>query len=209
MAFGLARGRAIALIWLVASVGYTGFMIVDGYSFGERYYPIPAASLPFSLGAVAYHYGLQFANTRPMHATLGLAIFAFSGLFSNDLWSVPRLEGFYASLAAAALAQALLLGLSPERVPKAFVRLDSVLGDLAYPIFLAHYLIGSAVACAFAAAGADPWGLIPFAVAFVVMHAVAFGVHQLVERPIATYRDRVREVDAGDAGSRRAVGIEG
>jgi len=196
MALGLSRGKTISVAWLAGSLVYTVYMAAADYPFEDRYYPVAAASLPFSLGAVVYHFGLGFRNTRPVWALLALGVFLFNGLFTNSLWPDPRFEGFYASLLAALVAQVALLGLARSRMPGAVRQLDDFLGDLAYPIFLGHYLVGAAVSLIFARLGADLWGPVQFLVAFFLLHAFALGLHLSVERPVTIYRDRVRHVEA-------------
>ena len=52
----LGRNPYIAISWFLVSVVWVCFSIYSGEEFGSRYFSIAAASLPFSMGAVFFHY---------------------------------------------------------------------------------------------------------------------------------------------------------
>jgi len=144
MGLGLGRNRRIAIAWTLASVAYHVYLGVSGADWSERYSPIPAASLPFSVGALLYHYREEVGTRlRHAHGFLAVAIVIWS---INLIWS-PLAMGsvlgpgrFYLNIVCVfAIAAALCMRRSENPTLR---RLDQRLGDLAYPIYLIHMQVG-------------------------------------------------------------------
>lgn len=57
---GLSRNKRIVLIWFVASAIYHFAVLIFQLDYRHRYFTVFAASLPFSTGALIYHYRLEF-----------------------------------------------------------------------------------------------------------------------------------------------------
>lgn len=133
----LARTAPIALLWFAGSLGYTGYMVWNGAEFGDRYYPVAAASLFFSAGASIYHLREQLRGVRLDRNVAGLllAVFCVSPLVVDALGGDRFMEGFYGAFL---LFLILLIAASNNTV--FFARpVDRYLGELAYPLFLSHY----------------------------------------------------------------------
>jgi len=56
IAFGISRNIKITALWFLASLSYTIYLIYGNASFSYRYFTIPAASLPFSIGSIIFLY---------------------------------------------------------------------------------------------------------------------------------------------------------
>ncbi len=185
-----ARTRAMTLLWLAASLVYTVY-IFDA-PFLDRYYAVPAGSLPFSLGAAIYHFAprLKRPGRHVAAAVLFLTVVLVTSL------AVPievSLRGhFYLSMPFTAY---LVMALSQVEVNQAVRRLDTFFGEIAYPVFLCHSVVGSLIAIAFDLTRS---GLL-FLVSMPIVVIVSIAIHHLVEKPIMPLRDLLRHRAAAAA----------
>jgi peptidoglycan/LPS O-acetylase OafA/YrhL len=179
----------IALAWLAISLAYTAWLIASAAGFNPRYYPVEAASLPFSLGVCLAHLRVRW-HWR-IHLPIGALAFSAITLLSPRC-CVPMFGwGLYAALAAAAyLTVSLSQSAVRDAAPTWLRRLDRVLGDLAYPIFLVHLAAGVLTATTLGLPTKPSFVL--FGAALPVVHLAAFLIHRGVERPIERFRARVR-----------------
>jgi peptidoglycan/LPS O-acetylase OafA/YrhL len=203
MALLLSRHRRIVLAWFLASLAWTIWALASGKGIDVRYPLVEAASLPFSAGALVYAYAPRMGWR--WHGPLAAGLFLANAVLANR-WPDRYSWGFYVSLCLAVYAVAALRGLDARALPERWVRIDRVLGNLAYPIFLVHWL----VACVLAgttgivtnANGAQFWaGLVP-------VHLAAWALWRWVDVPINRLRDRVRSGarDGLDGASERPSG---
>lgn len=191
--FGLVRHWSVTALWLAASLGIAVWLLVHGASFGRRYYPPEAASLFFAAGALVYFLrargGLRWARAA------GPLIAAFVALpLVGDRIGLPHTgAGFYLSGVLAVAILGALLDAGPPRAPR-LRSADRLLGDLAYPVFLLHYL-GGALAGAVLGAGYAPFGAGVFAASLAVTLGFALALHAGIIAPI----DRLRALVRADA----------
>ena len=201
MALGLGRGPRIARVWFVASVGFVGWAAVTGASWPERFLPLQAASLPFSLGALLYHYQDRLPRMGFGHVALAAALFVGNLVFAVHIAvsMQARFLPFYLSVATSVYLIAALRQVDPGRLPAALRRADRGLGDLSYPVFLAHWLAAALVSLA-GLPGGSGLGPTLFAYTAVVVIGLAWGIHGAVEVPLVWLRDRLRaRAKAGSA----------
>jgi peptidoglycan/LPS O-acetylase OafA/YrhL len=189
----LARSRATTIIWLVASLAYVVHAVRSGALPSERYFPIAAASLPFSIGSLIYWLRGHLPSVGGGAAAAVCALFAAHLLCASMLWhAVLRvvMQGFYVSLGLAALATFALQGADAWRCPQWLRRADAFLGDLTYPLFVCHFHVGALVWWLFPA-GRDP-RLRFYALALVASTIIAWLMHTAIERPLARLRSTLR-----------------
>jgi peptidoglycan/LPS O-acetylase OafA/YrhL len=185
----LARNRVLTVLW------FAGALIYASYAFGggvwARYHAPIAAALPFSIGAMIYHFPTQSGRASASLAAIGSALFAAIILTALAVdYGVRMNLHFYLAYVAAAL---MVAGLGPVRAPnEPLRRLDARLGDLAYPIFLVHFTIGAALAIALELPRSPQLALLALPVA--VLAAVV--LHRYVERPVGVLRRAIRETPA-------------
>ncbi|MEN8183509.1 MAG: acyltransferase [Myxococcota bacterium] len=201
MALGLAR-RRLALPWFGASVAYTLYLVATGESFNARYSNLAAASLPYSTGALLYHYRepLRRVLSGPGHAPVALGLFLANAAFGRWFFNV-FVSGFYLSLACTAYAVVSLGALDPRRLPRWLRKLDEFLGDLSYPVFLCHWSMAVVVASLGLAeerGAALFWGSLP------LVNLCAWGIHRGVEQPLNRLRAQIRRRAPGPARDTRA-----
>ena len=200
MAVGLARGLRATLLWYAASLGYTLFFVLSGAPFDERYYTVQAASLPFALGALAYH--LRPRLTWRRHLPLAATLFALNWGVAHLFGKIGTDYGMYLSLLVSVYLVAVLRS-PPAGVPSWLTRADRWLGNLSYPIFLLHWPIAVAVAVDQGLAPRPSWDL--FLAALPPVHAAALALWLAVEWPLSRLRSRVRgrSVETADLGQGR------
>lgn len=120
---GISKNSKWTIIWFLGSVCYTLFLLWSGADWSQRYFTIPAASLPFSLGALIFHFKDQ-VHEIPKINTNGFSFFLFlmicvnfclsyiveKFIFSSYIFGV----GFYVNLALMSLLIVSLLGAKPN-----------------------------------------------------------------------------------------------
>lgn len=210
MGLVLGRGRWIAVGWLALSVAYTAHLVWTDAFWPLRYTPLGAASLPFSLGAAAYHWReplgrlldawvarfatwLRAAESR-VRGGLALVVgglFLINAIAADEIWADPMGVGFYVSLGLTVWLVPCLASLRVDELPSPVVALDRFLGSLSYPVFLCHWLAATVVAWALFESRVPAGGAL-FWTSLLVVNGLAFGIHALIERPVERFRRAIR-----------------
>lgn len=187
----VARREAFAWAVAVAAAGYHVFSLWRGDELAARYFPFHAALLPFALGALIYFYTKPAAGRlSPRTALLLCAPALFNCIVAGLLGGfqpTPLFEAsFYLNLVFQCLAVAAL-----SLVPSApSWRFDKLTGDLSYPVFLCHWLVGYVIAVTFFP---GQWRSIPLMIATLVLSTVvAYFVCELQNAVIEPLRSRTR-----------------
>lgn len=139
---GVSRSRRSTLIWLAIGAVYVGATFVLEFGHESRYSYIPAASLPFSIGALLFHYKNQTARIAafvPGHALAWLPLYLILALLAqyNQRAFIEPL--FFANIALHAL---IITKLRDTARNGWMFRVDKPIGDLSYPVYLGHYQAG-------------------------------------------------------------------
>jgi peptidoglycan/LPS O-acetylase OafA/YrhL len=185
----LGRGPRIALVWLAVAIGWHVHLGLDGAPWTARYFPVQAASLPFALGAVIYHYRGRISarlgrRWLPLAVVLGAWVLNFTSTPGSPM-DAPR---FYANCALSAALVALLA--TPPDAMQRGRRLDAWLGDLSYPIYLVHILVGFVVGATLVGTGARGPKL--FWMSLPIVIAVAWAIHAALDPWLEDRRSRVK-----------------
>ncbi|MEP4146698.1 MAG: acyltransferase [Halioglobus sp.] len=192
MGLGLSRNRMTVTVWFLVSLGYTVWLNVQEAPFGDRYSAYAAASLPFSMGAMVYmyrHFLLRYL-CLPWTWAVALWLLALVGVRLEWLGD-PRGVGFYLLLLLSALLLISINKLDPGTLPTWWLRVDQMLGNLAYPIFLCHWQVAAVVRyVVFDSEKPDGGGLWLVSIGFI--HLLGFLVYYLVDRNVNRVRDKVR-----------------
>jgi peptidoglycan/LPS O-acetylase OafA/YrhL len=210
---GLSRSKFISCIWLAVSVGYHAVAVYLGFSFGERYFPVYAASLPFATGAVIFHFQSKLTaifSLRNASVDQYLPGFVFAALLANwfagyilhEFRGVP----FYLNFLLCALMVVLLRtrALLPA-IPKSF---DQVAGDLSYPIYLIHLQAGMIVFTGLVYGGINlgRTGPLILIASTPLVFLMAWALTAAVEKPTDKIREIIKRantpVGAGAAGKK-------
>jgi len=186
----LVRHWTVTALWLAASVAITAVLVGQGAPFGRRYYPADAASLFFATGSLVWLLRTAF-GLRWIRGAAPLAAAFLALPLVGDRIGLPRTgAGFYLSGALAFFLLNALLNQGPPSSPR-LRSLDRLLGDLAYPVFLLHFL-GGAIAGHVLGAGFAPFGAGVFAASLALTLALALGLHFGLGVQIDRYRAAVR-----------------
>jgi peptidoglycan/LPS O-acetylase OafA/YrhL len=198
IALGLGRSKVTAIAWAGTSILLTVWWLVTGVPYAERYPTLLAASLPFSLGSLVYHYrhGLQ-GLARPV-----LFLCIVSGYLSNLAFAekLGYSEGtsFYLSLCFSALLVAALTSVT-SRCPRMLL-FDQILGNLSYPVYLLHWQAATIV---WAVTGASPRSVGLLLTTIPVVLTLATLLHVIVESRFDKLRSGIknRAVDRSSGAS--------
>ncbi len=176
----------LAAAMLAASSGYHAHAIMTGMPWGVRYFPIAAAALPFSIGAAIFFSKSLIARGRGWLIGIGGTTW-IANLGGMDTSTAAGLTitfgpGFYINLFSLAT---LIAGLAT--LPR--LAFDDYLGDLSYPLFLLHWLVGFLTTLLF---GLAPHGAIAFAVSLPVALAAAVALNQLLQATIDPLQIKIR-----------------
>jgi len=194
---GLSRSRRIVLIWFSVSVVSTVYMVASDASWGQRYFTIQAASLPFSTGAVIYHWReelsekLGFLVTNSVVPAL-MMVLILGNWAVGDYLGTQRHWNFYINYALCCLMIPVLF----RRTELTCIsrQFDSWLGDLSYPIYLVHAPLGFMLLYGWKQLGLDidgP-GYLMFVISVMPLVGVAWLMSVGVERPIEWVRSAVK-----------------
>lgn len=131
----------MVFLWFTASLIYTGYMVINEFPLDLRYFPLQSASLPFSVGAMIYHFreNLQIIPIKAVFLAIILSI--INAFFAKIIWNNYALEGFYVALFLNAFIVACLGRVNKFEIAPWLRRIDKFLGKLSYPIFLIHWNI--------------------------------------------------------------------
>lgn len=193
----IGRSRLLCFVWFVLSAQIVVALFVTAPATLAVAGAPPVASLAFASGAMVHHYGHRLAW---IGAREGIAAAALLMLFCYfcDLASETWYRQYAATIAAAiaTVATAGLRHLRPMPVGAGriafgrvdFGRLDRVLGDLSYPFFLLHHLVGLVVSILTGLT--RDWPL--FLVAASLSLLLSWGTRRYVEMPVEALRSALR-----------------
>ena len=187
----LARQRHIILLWFLTSISYTIYMITTGTGFPDRYFPIEAASLPFSIGSLIYHYRNHFNYIPKWAAFIIMSMFILNAIVARYLWNDVRFQGFYVSIILSALLLISLINIKKNNVPFWFYRFDKFLGNMSYPIFLLHWHVATLVSWSIFAGDKIRGGDV-FFIAFIFTNILAYLMNYILDNRVNKIRDKIR-----------------
>lgn len=178
----IARSFDRVRIWFHLSIGIAvmiAALTIEGSLIKPTFGNVVAASVPFSFGSYIWHtrkdvpasaYRIMFA------AVLLSGSLAFPVLAPEIQYTVAE---WLSLLATTCFGGVLVLELSRIKVEGWGKRIDGFLGDLSYPIYLSHMLIGSLVGLALSGV--------------VLTHLFSLGIRWYVEQPLENIRRKIRD----------------
>jgi len=193
---GLSRTKLLALVWLGVAVFYHVYVTAAGWGPSNIYFPISAAALPFSIGALIFLYRDRLLSAWPQLKQwrtphlLFMLIIANGALGTGFLF--PERVNFYLNVALNAL---LILSLSTRQsLMGVSRRTDRLLGDFSYPIYLIHYQIALIVLASLSAFGLQlaRGDNVLAVLTLPLLILMAWVLSTLVERPIDKLRKKIR-----------------
>jgi len=201
----LVRDFKIVIIWFLFSILVVVYLIAHDATFDTFYTGLLSSSLAFSLGSLVYFLNGRY-KLKSYHLIISVIGFCFHLVFAQYIWAFPNAESALASLYYTesfglygnifwggyimyAIASSSFFGRPKNRLSK----IDRFLGDMAYGIFLSHWIAIGIVKYVLGAIG-NEISLIIFTVfTIILMHFITFVLFNLVENPInKRFRDKIR-----------------
>lgn len=187
---GAAAGFVVGLIYHVAH-------LAAGDAFAQRYFTIESALLSFGFGALLFFAparGLIARDRRFALLALGLwaANFFAAGLIVPQIFAEGL--GYYLNIA---LAGAVIIS-QPAFAPGPWLRrIDRILGELSYPVFLVQWIGGFAAYRMIGETELRGWEVALAAAPLILIMAIALAL--LNRRFVEPLRARVRASEPGRA----------
>lgn len=187
---GISRGARGALVWWIASAAYTAYLVASGATFGDRYTPPAAASLFFSTGAVVYHCLKSWpaVPVRMVAWWLMVALFCLWPLAAGAIGWDPHMIGFYGAYLLFVPLFAWTAGAARTKSDSA---VDRFLGDLAYPVFLGHF-VAAGFANVLSGNRLQFQGFAHFLLSLLLCLALAALMARSLDAGVERLRDRIR-----------------
>lgn len=192
MAGFLVRSNQVVHIWFAVGLASTIYMVAANFSWQDRYYTLVASSLPFSIGALLYIYRRKLSFLDKKILAVGVPFMYFThAILANALYGRgPEAMGigFYISLCLAAISIAVLSSFRVEWESYQLGKWDRAIGDLTYPLFLTHVIVGMLVSSWL---GLDKgWAL--FVVTLILSSGLSWLMHGTIERKVEKARLYIR-----------------
>ena len=194
----LVRQRSRVIVWFVLSVLYVVYLGVTDRPFVDRYTTVLGSSIAFSLGALIYYARTEF-TIGAWHVPLAALLFSAHTLFASQVWEFggetniflivgqSMTYGLYVNLF---LGSYLLYAIICAQEQGRLKAIGKVLGDIAYAIFLLHWLVAVVLIEMGIPFEDKPYFLL---LSFFLLNVVAIALYQLVEKPVNLhFRDRIR-----------------
>ncbi len=193
---GVSRSKTVTCCWFGISVVYAVAVNLLPMGFMDRYNLMyaffPAASLPFSTGAMIYYFRegivkrLAFLRNAYMPAILFmLVILNYMACRKLD---VLLSAGFYLNFGLNALLLVSLI--DRKELPLVSRKLDKKCGDFSYPIYLIHFQAALFIMGISPAFRKESLSLV--AASLPVILVLAWLLTVIVERPIEKIRQKVK-----------------
>jgi peptidoglycan/LPS O-acetylase OafA/YrhL len=196
---GLSRKKRIIKIWFTLSVIYHLIALILHLDFEHRYFTVFAASLPFSTGALLFHYKSELIERIDrIQGNLGEFlpyIIVFLILLNWFLGNCTGgLEGihFYSNYILCSLIVVVLS--ERKKLPYINKKFDKWMGDFSYPIYLIHYQVGLIVIVIFKAVGIglERPSLMLMFISMPLIFVFSWMLTVALERPIESLRTKVK-----------------
>lgn len=201
---GIAKTAKRTLAWFMASVAYFAASYYLNWPDADRYFPIPAASLPFSIGAALYFLSKQaritkFVKDRAPSSDFYLSILLINAAFSVALTKLEgdsahiREIGFYINLLVCFLLYLNIIHGRTLGVVNKFV--DKILGDFSYPFYLLHWQVGLVASYLLFSKPLHEFslnGLVNVLVSIILLFIVSLSLVVLIDRPIEALRAKIK-----------------
>lgn len=187
MALGLSRSIRTTGAWFFVSVLYTAYLLKSGVAFAERYAFVLPCTMAFSTGAFLYHLSKHIPPIKsPWAAVSAAAIWWLHVWVTQHVRGGPWNVGLYTSLIVSCFAILTLKDLKKKELPRWAAKLDTLCGNLSYPVYLCHWSI--AVLVVYALPHLQRGRFLVFAIGFPIVNIVAYVIYRYIEKPCAEFK---------------------
>lgn len=178
----MARSRTTAWLGVIVSLIATWDMGFSTATFADRYVLFLPCLMSFAVGSLVSHYRevlLRFAMPRA-----SFIIWMLHGAVWLKWDSWPWTYGMYTSLILSAWVTISLTGYKSSKV-------DTLLGDMSYPLYLIHTTVGACFLVIFGYARSQTFALVSISVALIISLLMAL----YIERPLHRLKRSARVHD--------------
>lgn len=189
---GASKTKFRVVVWLILSLAYVVYCQVAHVSWPYKYFPIPAASLPFAIGAFIYFRKregyLSISDSWASSPAL-LSLLLLANAIATLIYPSYFQTGFYVSFfISIILCYEIAMGRSWPVISK---KLDKSIGDYSYPIYLMHWQVGllvSSILYGSAKKTADFQGYTVAIASTLVCILIAALIIRFVDKPLEKFK---------------------
>lgn len=199
IALGISKSKLSTTIWFVFSICYMAYTHITNLTYDYRYSYIISGTLPFSIGAMIYHYYTNFKSIITNEKLINYLIIAFIINCLISIWFNkinPELSIlsflFYLNYIINALIIFILI---KGKFPWIPLHIDKKIGDYSYPLYLVHWQAGFAASMIIWDApfrGYNVASMLTLIFALVISLAISFLTINYVDTPIEKIRKRIK-----------------
>lgn len=202
IALGISRSRNLTIVWVCASICYTIYSHLTALGYDSRYTHLISGSLPFSIGALIFHYEGKFRELIRSFASfrsllvLGclFVVNSMAAAGGKHLWGSESIQTIclYLNLLINFFIVTILL--TKPKMPIPF-SIDKRIGDLSYPIYLSHWhasFLASMLVFGHTARGPTLEGIVSFVLALIICTVISIFTIRFVDHPVERLRSKVK-----------------
>jgi peptidoglycan/LPS O-acetylase OafA/YrhL len=200
---GISKNKKITIVWFLISISYLLLNWVLHNTYSAGYGNFLSASLPFSIGALTYHYKREIVTTckkiTVKYGGIAVLIFILNLIIcsTSHNWAIEEswkvnLIGMYLNLL---LSSIMIVFLYYEGKTFFTRKIDRFYGDLSYPLYLFHW----SAACFFSwlligepIEGVSTINLIIFLGALLFTILLSLFVNFIVSVPVEKVRRKIK-----------------
>ncbi|WDH24118.1 acyltransferase family protein [Pseudomonas chlororaphis] len=190
----IARSKRIALVTAAVATTYHIASLVIGQEWSARYFPFYAAILPFSIGSCIYYFRERILKFR--EATIRRFFFSSAFLWIFNLIVCGQISGlggnnfslfFYINLV---LLVCMVAPLTTSAFDGQLRATGKILGDLAYPVFLTHWVVAFAISGLLLDGQHRGWAV--FYASIIPVIFISYAISRAADKLVEPIRDTVR-----------------
>lgn len=199
---GISKTVLRVKIWFLLSICYVVATFIAEYSWQDRYYPVAAASLSFSIGSAIFFLSKKKNMREAFLKCRVSSLLLFALMLINCMtWiilsrlHIGKLEevGFYINIIICALlVYSIVCG---NEIFKLSRRVDKLIGDFSFPIYLLHWQSGLLVSYVMFGEVFHEFslrGLACFGVTMIFVTILSFIFILIIDKPIQHIRAKIK-----------------
>lgn len=202
IAIGVSKNSFITKAWVFISILYMIFTHVYELGYEYRYFAIISGTLPFSLGALIYHHYGYLKKFILLYESKFISLFLIGAFFFNSVFGILlvfsgnyKILEFFSFYANIAINFAIVISLVQKNNSLIDKRIDKIIGDYSYPIYLMHWQVGLFVSMILWDAPIRDKsfeGILSFGIAVFLCFIFSYFIIKVIDIPIERVRGRVR-----------------
>jgi len=201
---GISKTKKKTIIWILFSIFYVIYSFIKEASWGERYFPVAAASLPFSLGAYLFFYIRDYSKYRLLkisnNTTRCLLLLMVVNIIISTVF-YTRASGFFFNLGFYGnilICLLLVYAIASGGKPHPFaINLDKKIGSYSYTIYIFHWQVGLLTSYLLFGEAVHEFtekGLISLVVSLILIIPISYLSIHFIEKPINNkFRKKIKE----------------